>query len=480
MPPFTLPLTPAASTDIAAQDKAGQPVLESMIALPPPAIQVPVDKHSNGSARTRRTSTETTTGTTKHARDHTTETMVTATTTAFDLPSPPSRPRKIIQMKPKSKAIPQPQLEAPSKRRKVASSKSAETACLTNPTQANTTTAKTTKKATRKTAHSLIERRRRSKMNEAFSTLKEMIPACRVNDDKCTGATKGDGLTRDMHKLDILNAGIEYMTYLQDCLARVGGSEAGKHVPREQVGEKTREGEDAELEEEIKPTLSMSLPLSPPPSLQPLPQSRGSCLFPSSALSSSSSSSIASAGTSPTFKLDHHDDHEDDQNDAAGGTHPDPEAAATARTAAALMMLTSSDVRMPKRKRQGSLTLPPPASSPRIQQPSHHVSLNPLDRPRRESFHHIFDSRISTHPRQQLHDHRRATDEHYFPDSTTTAVSYAYPQHHHHHHHHLHISTLPNPLDIKPPSSRSPPTPHPNTNPSPRPSGLSVRDLLLN
>jgi Helix-loop-helix DNA-binding domain len=45
------------------------------------------------------------------------------------------------------------------------------------------------RKIARKTAHSLIERRRRSKMNEEFNTLKNMIPAC-----------KG----QEMHKLAIL------------------------------------------------------------------------------------------------------------------------------------------------------------------------------------------------------------------------------------------------------------------------------------
>lgn len=45
------------------------------------------------------------------------------------------------------------------------------------------------RKIARKTAHSLIERRRRSKMNEEFGTLKDMIPACRG---------------QEMHKLAIL------------------------------------------------------------------------------------------------------------------------------------------------------------------------------------------------------------------------------------------------------------------------------------
>jgi type IV secretory pathway TrbL component len=49
------------------------------------------------------------------------------------------------------------------------------------------------RKVARKTAHSLIERRRRSKMNEEFGVLKQMIPACK---------------DQDMHKLAILQVKI--------------------------------------------------------------------------------------------------------------------------------------------------------------------------------------------------------------------------------------------------------------------------------
>jgi len=45
------------------------------------------------------------------------------------------------------------------------------------------------KKIARKTAHSVIERRRRSKMNDEFGVLKDMIPACK---------------DQEMHKLAIL------------------------------------------------------------------------------------------------------------------------------------------------------------------------------------------------------------------------------------------------------------------------------------
>ena len=48
------------------------------------------------------------------------------------------------------------------------------------------------RKMARKTAHSLIERRRRSKMNEEFGVLKDMIPAC----------------TGEMHKLAILQVSL--------------------------------------------------------------------------------------------------------------------------------------------------------------------------------------------------------------------------------------------------------------------------------
>jgi hypothetical protein len=52
------------------------------------------------------------------------------------------------------------------------------------------------RKIARKTAHSLIERRRRSKMNEEFAVLKSMIPAC----------------TGEMHKLAILQVGLTRST----------------------------------------------------------------------------------------------------------------------------------------------------------------------------------------------------------------------------------------------------------------------------
>lgn len=102
----------------------------------------------------------------------------------FDLPPPPTRTRKIIQMKPKS-----PAKSLRSKDNTKGSSQSSEETMPTSKKKQPTATSVAGRKIARKTAHSLIERRRRSKMNEEFGTLKDMIPAC-------TG--------QEMHKLAIL------------------------------------------------------------------------------------------------------------------------------------------------------------------------------------------------------------------------------------------------------------------------------------
>ena len=107
----------------------------------------------------------------------------------LNLPPPPTRIRKIIQMKPKSSAPPR----TPAKPR---DNGKAATQATPEPVATSTTkrkqpsaTSAAGRKIARKTAHSLIERRRRSKMNEEFGTLKDMIPACRG---------------QEMHKLAIL------------------------------------------------------------------------------------------------------------------------------------------------------------------------------------------------------------------------------------------------------------------------------------
>lgn len=111
----------------------------------------------------------------------------------FNLPPPPTRARKIIQMKPKiEKSQSKTGTSSPSstsaKSQKDGNKSSAASSSGTKKKQSNAATAAGRKHA-RKTAHSLIERRRRSKMNEEFNTLKNMIPACRG---------------QEMHKLAIL------------------------------------------------------------------------------------------------------------------------------------------------------------------------------------------------------------------------------------------------------------------------------------
>jgi hypothetical protein len=115
----------------------------------------------------------------------------------YTIPPPPTRARKIIQMKP------QVQKDAQDKTTAATSGvKSHNTSPTLQPNgskaggptatvgakrkQAGGNITAAGRKTARKTAHSLIERRRRSKMNEEFGVLKDMIPAC-------TG--------QDMHKL---------------------------------------------------------------------------------------------------------------------------------------------------------------------------------------------------------------------------------------------------------------------------------------
>lgn len=127
-----------------------------------------------------------------------------------ELPPPPSRARKIIQMKPQSTdAPPAPSVSALAP----TSSTTTITTATPSPRQRKppSATSAAGRKIARKTAHSIIERRRRSKMNEEFGVLKDMIPAC-------------DGV--EMHKLAILQAGIEYVKYLQGCVEKLQANQA--------------------------------------------------------------------------------------------------------------------------------------------------------------------------------------------------------------------------------------------------------------
>lgn len=226
MPRPSFPPTPAPSTDITAKASVNASQLDANFALPPAAIA-----SSRGSCATdvssaasnasdssyRPLSPASPVATTKapasRKRPSTAQSSV-ITKNDYSLPPPPTRSRKIIQMKPKESQD-QPQTTSPTTAAKAAPM--ATTGGKRK--QAGGTTA-AGRKIARKTAHSLIERRRRSKMNEEFGVLKDMIPAC-------------EG--QEMHKLAILQvrsflvymqqscsppiqASIEYMRYLQQCV----------------------------------------------------------------------------------------------------------------------------------------------------------------------------------------------------------------------------------------------------------------------
>lgn len=182
-------------------------------------------------------------------KSHSSESISTgpnAVSSAYALPPPPSRARKIIQMKPKAaSANNHPSPDSDASYHPPASGSASATTSKTSASHSSTATNSKRKqpsatsaagrKIARKTAHSIIERRRRSKMNEEFGVLKDMIPAC-------------EGV--EMHKLAILQAGIEYVKYLEGCVAQLKAEnqkqgEGGEQIPdvRHESYEHTRKHE---------------------------------------------------------------------------------------------------------------------------------------------------------------------------------------------------------------------------------------------
>ncbi|KUI60392.1 Transcriptional regulator [Cytospora mali] len=250
MPRTAFPLTPVSSTDIVGQDGTKQlQQLQTAFELPPSAMdnrppagsdarnvkvnipnsppgpqaspRAPYPIQPSEAVKSRRR-TSSATGNSKKDDN-------------FELPPPPTRSRKIIQMKPQTQD---------DKRRaeKPAGGKGSATTTTTTTTTTSSSSSSSTKKTltstaeaapgparkkqpsgtsaasrkvSRKTAHSLIERRRRSKMNEEFGVLKDMIPAC----------------TGEMHKLAILQASIDYVKYLQDCIEKLKAQREASQTP---------------------------------------------------------------------------------------------------------------------------------------------------------------------------------------------------------------------------------------------------------
>ncbi|GAM87760.1 hypothetical protein ANO11243_057870 [Dothideomycetidae sp. 11243] len=197
MPPPRLPPTPAASLDITGKTTTSH---APSISLGPAAREDRSERSFsaspsvNGSDSSYHPASPVSPNTTRR-KPSTSSKAPAKSGDDFALPPPPSRPRKIIQMKPgPSETLPDAAGDAD---RQLPAAKGGKKR------GAGSATTAAGRKVARKTAHSLIERRRRSKMNEEFGVLKDMIPAC-----------KG----QEMHKLAILQASIEYLRYLEKCI----------------------------------------------------------------------------------------------------------------------------------------------------------------------------------------------------------------------------------------------------------------------
>ncbi|KAF2856188.1 hypothetical protein T440DRAFT_463523 [Plenodomus tracheiphilus IPT5] len=259
MPRPSFPPTPQPSTDITGKSSANAPQLETAFALPPAALggrgsvassSGPSENASDSSYRPPSPSSPVATSKTGNSRKRASASSEQGIITKDDysLPPPPTRSRKIIQMKPKDA------LELPSSQASQSAKTTTGTSNGSKKKQSGNSTA-AGRKIARKTAHSLIERRRRSKMNEEFGVLKDMIPACRG---------------QEMHKLAILQASIEYMRYLEQCLSdlktahlsrRDSPASTASELPPPPVrraldddDEEEEEDRDEEMEDAVSPT----------------------------------------------------------------------------------------------------------------------------------------------------------------------------------------------------------------------------------
>ncbi|EHY55703.1 hypothetical protein HRR83_007919 [Exophiala dermatitidis] len=294
MPRPRPPPTPTSSTDLKAVEKTSQNSdMEAVFALPPPALRSaaeseylrrdskssttgaastgtgigvppfqttppisPQEKPLSSSPRHKRTasgaikSQSIAAASQQQPKSNNTQTNGSS----YSLPPPPSRARKIIQMKPKSTKT-SAASETSDSSYHLPASTTAATAAASNPSTAKSSgaaanskkggkqpsaTSAAGRKIARKTAHSIIERRRRSKMNEEFGVLKDMIPAC-------------EGV--EMHKLAILQAGIEYVRYLEGCVAQLKAENENKSrlelaPPRHQQQQQIDMAEDQPSEDD--------------------------------------------------------------------------------------------------------------------------------------------------------------------------------------------------------------------------------------
>ncbi|ROW11512.1 hypothetical protein VMCG_00983 [Cytospora schulzeri] len=286
MPRTAFPLTPASSTDITGQDGTKHlPQLQLAFELPPAAMNPrpaagfsgggggggggaahkmhtpdsPVSQTTSPSSPPRRTPypVQPSESVKSRKRPSAAGAATNKDDGNFTLPPPPTRSRKIIQMRPRTqderktagKLAPGGKGHPACSTNKKGSSAAAATpstmadgggGAAPGPARkkqqtSSSGTSAAGRKVARKTAHSLIERRRRSKMNEEFSVLKDMVPAC----------------TGEMHKLAILQASIDYVRYLQDCIEKLKAQkreEASQTPGTDTSGAPTPSGRERERE----------------------------------------------------------------------------------------------------------------------------------------------------------------------------------------------------------------------------------------
>lgn len=211
--PAHLP-TPASSTEIKGKDGPRYSSLQMSFELPPPAVAGMESRPTSSSTKPSPASSYRPSSpispavpaseAVKLRRRPATQ---TAAKSSFALPPPPTRSRKIIQMKPRGQA--DETMNSSEENTKIGGKATPNAPKKKQPSS----TSVAGRKIARKTAHSLIERRRRSKMNEEFGVLKDMIPAC----------------TGEMHKLAILQASIDYVKYLEDCVSKLKAENSRGH-----------------------------------------------------------------------------------------------------------------------------------------------------------------------------------------------------------------------------------------------------------
>lgn len=170
---------------------------------------------------------------------------------AIPLPPPPGRARKIIEMKPKPSTSASP----------IPSSSSTAAKDTTEGTKKTSKSTTASRKISRKTAHSLIERRRRGKMNDEFEVLKDMIPACKASEDGGSG--------REMHKLEILKASVEYIRYLKDCVCQFQGDGEACCAQQEMIGTAQNHKDEHDMDGEEDTDVEMGMEQSTPDHVTP-------------------------------------------------------------------------------------------------------------------------------------------------------------------------------------------------------------------